>query len=125
MVNSCVAFGCTNRRIAGSGITFHRIPKDPTLREAWIQAIRRKDWNPSANAFLCSEHFKEEDFNKRYASHLCTLKKGVVPSIFKEFPSYLQKVQKTKKVPFKRPAPANSKREFIAMKKCSNTEDSP
>ncbi|XP_035227907.1 THAP domain-containing protein 2-like [Stegodyphus dumicola] len=78
MVNSCVAFGCTNRRIAGSGITFHRIPKDPMLREAWIQAIRRKDWNPSANAFLCSEHFKEEDFNKRYASHLVTLKKRVL-----------------------------------------------
>ena len=31
MVNSCVAFGCTNR--SGSGVNFHKIPCDKELQK--------------------------------------------------------------------------------------------
>lgn len=55
----------------------------------WIHAIKRKNFKPSPNTVLCSEHFVESDYlESSYNKKL--LKKTAVPTIFK-FPSYLQR----------------------------------
>lgn len=35
----------------------HRFPRNAELRRQWIAAVNRKDYNPSAHARVCSEHF--------------------------------------------------------------------
>ncbi len=68
-------------------VSFHRIPKVPSQRKAWIAACKRKDkkFNPSTS-YVCSQHFKDEDMERDLKSELMNnekrmkLKPGVVPS---------------------------------------------
>ena len=99
----CCAWGCSNRESSDSkskGLTFHYFPKDESRCEQWINAIRREDWKPSSSTRICSEHFKESDFqgNSLVRRHLI---KTAIPSIFK-FPPHLKKKSPVKrKLPFK------------------------
>ncbi|CAG5055811.1 unnamed protein product [Parnassius apollo] len=45
-----------------NGITFHRFPKHPNLKEKWINATRRENWFPSVYSVICSRHFEEDCF---------------------------------------------------------------
>ena len=81
----------------------HRFPRKPDLRQQWIAALRRKDFTPSATAVVCSDHFREEDFD-RTSSSLVRLRDNVVPSVFSAFPTYLQKTPKQRKPPTERSA---------------------
>lgn len=53
--------------------------------------MRRENWLPDDNSVLCSAHFDETSFNRLYVNmnKLCDY---AIPTIFKEFPVYLQKV---------------------------------
>ena len=60
MVNSCCAYGCTNRMGKKNTLGFFRFPsewKDKNRRDMWIRALRRKNWTPSANSRICGDHF--------------------------------------------------------------------
>ncbi|XP_035214890.1 chromobox protein homolog 3-like isoform X2 [Stegodyphus dumicola] len=136
MVVTCSAYGCTNRRIHGTKLTFHRIPKDPVLKASWIRAIRRKDWIPTKNSYVCSEHFKENDFNRTYACKRVLLREDAVPSIFKglhSYPSEAKKVHASRQgKKFKVPEyhieedvhDISSKRDrFLKWKKCAEIDN--
>nr|XP_023022069.1 uncharacterized protein LOC111510396 isoform X2 [Leptinotarsa decemlineata] len=58
-----------------------RFPKDEIIRKQWVASLRRKGYNPSNYATLCSRHFRKEDYvvNNKGMKYL---KKGAVPSIF-------------------------------------------
>ena len=68
MPTSCIAIGCANRLTKKAreedGITFHRVPKDKTLRDEWLKNIRRKNFEPSQTTqlFICSDHFLPTDY---------------------------------------------------------------
>ncbi|KMQ87963.1 thap domain-containing, partial [Lasius niger] len=49
-------------------VSFHRFPKDPIARNRWLQILNLDASLISVRAYLCSDHFKEEDFNKRCAN---------------------------------------------------------
>ena len=81
MVLSCCAIGCTNRlnkKGKDSGISFHRLPKDPNRQKMWLNKLKRKNFDPSQMAalYICSEHFKASDYVvstfylNRYPLHL-------------------------------------------------------
>ena len=53
----CCAPNCSNRRNREENIQFYRIPKEKELRKIWLLRIRRKQFKPTANTRLCSEHF--------------------------------------------------------------------
>ena len=60
MVRSCCAYNCTTRDVKETreaGITFYRIPQNKAKWELWLNAIKRKDFCPSASTVLCSQHF--------------------------------------------------------------------
>ena len=63
---SCIAIGCANRSSKRAreedGITFHRVPKDKTLRDEWLKNIRRENFEPSQTCFICSDHFLASDY---------------------------------------------------------------
>lgn len=78
-----------------------RFPRDEVLRKKWIQATRRLHFNPSRSAVLCSQHFKEEDFDRTTPNYV-KLREGVIPSVFQGFPSHLRPTEKIRKPPAKR-----------------------
>ncbi|KAM9425129.1 THAP domain-containing protein 1-like isoform 3-T5 [Pholidichthys leucotaenia] len=90
MVKSCAAISCTNRFVRGCNISFHKFPKhskDSTLRDQWIQAISReavgtkRRWIPGDHDYVCSNHFREEDFIlSKHAQHKL-LRPGALPSL--------------------------------------------
>lgn len=87
MPHTCSAFNCTARLEKGQNLKFHSFPKDEILRDQWIKAVGRIDFNPSSCSKICSNHFHHHDyFINVHGSK--TLKKGAIPSIF-SFSSYL------------------------------------
>lgn len=94
MPPSCAAFGCTNRgtgEVKRRGITFHKIPKDPGKRVAWVKAMRRKDFEPSEYTVICSCHFEEKDMDR--TGQTVRLREGAVPSVF-NFPKKARRLQR-------------------------------
>ncbi|XP_060759898.1 uncharacterized protein LOC132870278 [Neoarius graeffei] len=63
MPTRCIITGCGNTY--KDGISFHRFPKDETIKKAWVKKVRltRAKWKgPSASSSVCSEHFADSDF---------------------------------------------------------------
>ena len=81
----CAVSGCSNSTKV-KGKTFHRFPKDESLRKLWIAftGMKKKDpnWNPNNFAVICSDHFHPCDFNKN--KKYLTLKRGSIPSSVKQ-----------------------------------------
>ena len=48
---SCVAVGCTTK--PGQGVTMHRFPADSNRRAIWTAKVRRENWEPNKNSYLC------------------------------------------------------------------------
>ena len=41
----------------GKVVTLHKLPKQGSIRGAWIRAISRKNWKPTSYTRVCSDHF--------------------------------------------------------------------
>ena len=80
----CSAFGCNN--VSGSRlcnnsekkISFHVFPlKKPSLLRSWLRNVNRKNFKPTKDSRICSEHFTEDCFvADKYAQHLASLAKA-------------------------------------------------
>ena len=60
MVHSCCTINCTARDIKETrekGVKFYHIPQTEPKRMLWLNAIRRKDFNPGPETVICSQHF--------------------------------------------------------------------
>ncbi|XP_055943111.1 THAP domain-containing protein 1-like [Argiope bruennichi] len=90
-MSACAAYGCKNRpHNKIPGITFHKFPKDISLRNEWLLALRRENFRPTKYSRLCSEHFSEDQIDR--TSLACVrLRANAVPTIFKGYPKHLQK----------------------------------
>ncbi|XP_045506766.1 THAP domain-containing protein 1-like [Colias croceus] len=93
---ACVAYGCKSRSNRKSdedrNLSFHRFPACEKLKDVWAKAIHRANWKPSKHSRLCSKHFESDcylDGKKRKV--LC---RDAVPTIFENYPTYLQKESK-------------------------------
>lgn len=43
----------------GKSVTLHKLPSNISTRRAWIRAISRKNWKPTAYTRVCSDHFED------------------------------------------------------------------
>ncbi|XP_056318825.1 ARL14 effector protein [Danio aesculapii] len=78
---SCSAVDCSNRFVKGSEIRFYRFPiSKPQLAEQWVRSLGRKNFVPTQNSCLCSEHFQPDCF-RDYNGKLF-LREDAVPTIF-------------------------------------------
>ena len=80
MPKTCVIKGCkslgsgsTEKRC--EGVTFHRFPIDPAVKQKWLENIDRinKDgspWQPYKAATICSLHFKPSCFHESKVSSI-------------------------------------------------------
>ncbi|XP_059912266.1 THAP domain-containing protein 6-like [Gadus macrocephalus] len=87
----CSAYSCSNERTVNNrnrGITFHKFPKDKDVRKKWEVALRRERFTASDYSVVCSQHFKQADFDR--TGQIVRLRDGVIPSLFR-FPVHLQK----------------------------------
>ncbi|KAM9861115.1 THAP domain-containing protein 6-like [Aulostomus maculatus] len=93
MPEHCVTCSCSNRSTVenkAKGITFHKFPKDKTVRKKRVVALRRERFTANDSSMLCSEPFKdvcEGDFDR--TGQIDRLRDGVISSIC-NFPVHLQ-----------------------------------
>ncbi|XP_041460710.1 THAP domain-containing protein 5-like [Lytechinus variegatus] len=78
----CAAHRCKNRAGKSTKKTFHRFPvRRPDVLKEWLKRIgRRKDWIPSPNVVLCSDHFHERCFDR--TGQITRLRHNAIPTIF-------------------------------------------
>ena len=99
MPRRCVAAGCDS--VSGKGYSFHKFPKDESLRRRWISAVKRQrsKWDgPSTDSQLCSKHFEADCFiteGVRFREEMGIptvkrLKPDAVPTLFARSVDYLQ-----------------------------------
>ena len=66
--------------------SFHKIPRDPGIRRAWLAAIIRSDNFSVNSAVLCGCHFTEECFHPNILlpekGYKRKLKKDSVPTLY-------------------------------------------
>ncbi|XP_061587274.1 THAP domain-containing protein 6-like isoform X2 [Cololabis saira] len=87
----CAANSCSNERTKENrsrGITFHKFPRDVEIRKKWEVALRREGFVATDHSIICSQHFKQADFDR--TGQIVRLRDGVIPSLF-NFPVHLQK----------------------------------
>ncbi|XP_065191536.1 uncharacterized protein LOC135822650 [Sycon ciliatum] len=78
MVKSCCAVGCANRFAKGGGKSFYKFPTNQLRRAKWIAALKRKNWQPNASSWVCSDHFV------RFKKSDDPLSPDFVPSVFSD-----------------------------------------
>ena len=76
MPNRCVVGKCHSTPNPGEGIFVYTIPffgvdrpEEKKRRKKWVDFVnvKRKDFTPTKGSCICSKHFKQEDFTKRFA----------------------------------------------------------
>ncbi|XP_056465138.1 THAP domain-containing protein 6-like [Gadus chalcogrammus] len=67
-------------------------PKGKGVRKKWEVALRREGFTASDCSIVCSQHFKQADFDRTV--QIVRLRDGVIPSLF-SFPVHLQKGRAT------------------------------
>ncbi|KAK7604814.1 hypothetical protein V9T40_006000 [Parthenolecanium corni] len=87
---TCSVPTCKNKRVGrkdDTGPSFHRFPKDPAIRDAWIEQCHiDANFNPD-HGCICSDHFDFDDFERSYQKQLMgierrpMLKKNVIPHL--------------------------------------------
>ena len=86
----CRALGCTSmspeRDVYGTklwdaDLSFHKIPYRLDIFKKWVEAVGRRDIQPSASWYLCSRHFTPDCFNM-YNGQAKRLKPSSVPTLF-------------------------------------------
>ncbi|KAJ8399476.1 hypothetical protein AAFF_G00411880 [Aldrovandia affinis] len=53
--------------------------KQPERLKKWLHVTQRDDWIPTANSYLCSQHFKEDCFDR--TGQTIRIKEGAIPTI--------------------------------------------
>ena len=76
-------------------IYFYRFPKDPLLRQRWVDALRRENFSPSIWAVVFSAYFLAKDIDRTSISSV-RVRKNAVPTVFPAFPCYLKETKSRK-----------------------------
>lgn len=77
MVRTCCVKSCGERYSSATNVSFHQFPKDPVLREQWIQRTNAR----SSNARVCSKHFSDDCFVQSPWSTRRGLKSDALPNV--------------------------------------------
>lgn len=63
-VKKCCVDNCNSRstRKEDKGVTYHKFPKDVTLRDIWMSVSHNTHYDPDLPMYVCSRHFCKTDF---------------------------------------------------------------
>lgn len=77
----CAAVGCNNKFVKGSEIRFYRFPlSKPQLASKWVHSLGLRNFIPTPNTCLCSEHFRPDCFRDYNGKQF--LREDAVPTLF-------------------------------------------
>ncbi|XP_053600893.1 PHD finger protein 20-like isoform X8 [Plodia interpunctella] len=71
---------CSTRK-EDIGVTYHKYPKDVSLRAVWAEVSKIKIRDIQLTTYVCSRHFRKSDF-QMYKDSKYVLKSDSIPSIF-------------------------------------------
>ncbi|KAH9633941.1 hypothetical protein HF086_015145 [Spodoptera exigua] len=82
-VKKCCIDNCNScsTRKEDKGVTYHKFPKNDSLRDIWVAVTHYKHTDTELPHFVCSRHFCKNDFQS-YKDSKYKLKTDAVPSIF-------------------------------------------
>ncbi|KAF9415259.1 hypothetical protein HW555_007008 [Spodoptera exigua] len=82
-VKKCCIDNCNScsTRKEDKGVTYHKFPKNDSLRDIWVAVTHYKHTDTEMPHFVCSRHFCKNDFQS-YKDSKYKLKTDAVPSIF-------------------------------------------
>ena len=84
----CMACKCSNDSRKTKNISYHRLPRDKSLKKVWLVKISRENVKDTEDTVLCSEHFEPHCFDRDLRAELTgyksknKLKPDAVPTIF-------------------------------------------
>ena len=90
MPGRCVAGGCSAFPDVEKGLVLHAIPfynddrpEARKHRKKWVDFVKQKraKWEPTRNSSLCSRHFTEDDFIRRFTFADETSGKPIIPRL--------------------------------------------
>ena len=90
MPGRCVAGGCSAFPDVERGLVLHAIPfyngdrpEARKRRKKWVDFVKQKraKWEPTRNSSLCSRHFTEDDFIRRFTFADETSGKPIIPRL--------------------------------------------
>jgi len=87
MPRYCSVYGCYNNSDKNRDVSYHDFPSNIDQAKAWKIRIRREGFEPSKHSYVCSKHFKPEDFTTPSKDtplpyQKPRLKRGSIPSLF-------------------------------------------
>ena len=119
MVKNCCVVGCHNVFIKGK-ISFYRFPsaiKYPVKRSKWIAAVKRENWVPNRNTWICSEHFvtgqKSND----------ALAPNYIPTIFPQVKSPAKRKLENSAAVFERRQATKRKRLYVVQQQALSSRE--
>ena len=69
---TCCVSNCNNNSRNRPDISYHKLPKEPTLRRKWSKLLKTKGlYNPGENNYVCSDHFPGGE--KTYENNIPTM----------------------------------------------------
>lgn len=84
--SSCCVTFCKNNTKRNTNLSFHKFPKDKTLRNTWIHWVGRHNFIPKDHHRVCSEHFPGG--KKTYLNNVPTITpKKIKPTATKPRPT--------------------------------------
>uniref|UniRef100_A0A2A4K4Y2 THAP-type domain-containing protein n=1 Tax=Heliothis virescens TaxID=7102 RepID=A0A2A4K4Y2_HELVI len=95
----CVVPSCKNNSSKhnkkNSNISYHRFPKRQETIERWKNAIKRPNWEPHSNSYICSDHF-DSSYVSESKKGLRMLTEDAVPELHLEEKSKIETPPKPK-----------------------------
>ena len=122
--NNCCVFNCSNNPSKRPELAFHRFPTNPSIRQKWIDAIKREHWQPSSYTVVCSEHFTVDSYRRPPGlKERPLLKRGIIPNRFNSYPAHLQPATEKRRRLLTRTASAEPEVETDASQLIEETPD--
>ena len=90
MVDSCVAFGCTDR--SGRRVVIHKIPCDKERHKLWLVTLKLAMPTNLKHACVCCDHFLEEDYYSSYKMQSELIGRSTKRRYLSKFPNFQIKV---------------------------------
>ena len=86
MPRYCSVYGCFNNSEKNRDVSYHDFPSNNEQAKAWKIRIRREGFEPSKYSYVCSKHFRPEDFttpskDTPLAFQKPRLKRRTIPSV--------------------------------------------
>ena len=91
MPKICAVYGCSSNNGDKGNLSFHKFPKNETVRKKWIHVCKRKDPFIVDTAVISSLHFDESAFRSDLKYKLLgipvpknqiRIEEGALPTIF-------------------------------------------